>query len=99
MPAAFLENKLTLYPGRSLIRNIGNDSSGTHCGSTRQMDVHLWMEPVHVSQIPIEENRLARSAFEGFFASTHRPLLARLINHLLPNRRHPIPKAAGRMEM
>lgn len=28
--SAFLRNKLTLYPGRSLIHNIGNDGSGSH---------------------------------------------------------------------
>ncbi len=30
----FLENRLTLYPGRSFVQNIGNDSSGTHSGKT-----------------------------------------------------------------
>lgn len=29
--SAFLNNKLTLYPGKSLIKNIGFDGSGTHC--------------------------------------------------------------------
>jgi len=28
--SAFLHGKLTLFPGRSLVRNIGYDSSGTH---------------------------------------------------------------------
>lgn len=28
---AFLNNQYTLYPGHSLVENIGNDGSGTHC--------------------------------------------------------------------
>ena len=29
--SAFVANKLTIHPGRSLVHNIGNDDSGTHC--------------------------------------------------------------------
>ena len=32
--SAFLKNKLCLYPGKSLVNNIGTDGSGTHDGST-----------------------------------------------------------------
>ncbi len=28
--SAFLQNKLTLYPGKSLVKNIGTDGSGTN---------------------------------------------------------------------
>ena len=31
--SAFLNNKLTLYPGKSMVKNIGFDNSGEHCGS------------------------------------------------------------------
>ncbi|MGB4924556.1 MAG: glycosyltransferase family 2 protein, partial [Candidatus Nitrotoga sp.] len=36
--SAFLLGKLTLYPGRSLVHNIGNDASGTHCDKSSMMD-------------------------------------------------------------
>src|SRR3546814_20191642 len=32
--SCYLADKLTLYPGRSLVENIGNDSSGTHSITT-----------------------------------------------------------------
>jgi hypothetical protein len=80
--SAFLEDKLTLYPGRSLVRNIGNDASGTHCGYSCCLDVDLCLKPVRVGDIPIEENHLARSALEIFFSSLRRPRLIRLINKL-----------------
>jgi len=30
--SALLNNKLTLYPGQTLVQHIGSDGSGTHCG-------------------------------------------------------------------
>jgi hypothetical protein len=90
LASAFLQDKLTLYPGRSLIRNIGTDASGTHCRSSRRHDVDLWLEPVSVSRIPVEENRAARRALENFFAGPHRSLLARLIHRLAVGLNHPL---------
>ena len=64
--SAFLKGRLTLHPGRSLIRNIGTDDSGTHCGKTDRYDVDVSREPVIVSGIPIEENRMARKEIERY---------------------------------
>lgn len=86
--SVFLEDKLTLYPGRSLVRNIGNDASGTHCGYSSRLDVDPGLKPVRVGDIPIEENHLARSALENFFSSLRRPRLVRLINKLFVKRIH-----------
>lgn len=36
--AAFLADRLTLYPGRSLVRNIGLDGSGTHSSDPRGLE-------------------------------------------------------------
>lgn len=76
--SAFLKNKLTLYPGRSLVRNIGNDSSGTHGRSTDCFDVALADRPIDLSDVPVAENRDAFRAFREFLLST-RPGLARRI--------------------
>lgn len=39
----FVEGKLTVYPQKSLVRNIGQDGSGFHMGSTNKWDVtELW---------------------------------------------------------
>jgi len=71
--SAFLKNKLTLYPGRSLVQNIGHDSSGVHCGQSATFDVCLAERPVTVERLPLSENPLARRAFENFFRSLRRP--------------------------
>ena len=78
--SAFLEDKLTLYPGRSLVANIGNDSSGTHCGVTDVFGCELADEPVRVTKISVEENVPAKKKFAEFLKSTKTPLNRRLVN-------------------
>jgi len=69
--SAFLADMLTLYPGRSLVQNIGNDSSGTHCGTTDVHDVHLSADSIRVGDIEILESELGKLAFERYFRRTH----------------------------
>jgi hypothetical protein len=38
----FMNEKYTIYPRKSLVRNIGHDGSGIHCGKTNKFDVDLW---------------------------------------------------------
>ena len=38
----FLNEEYTVYPRKSLVRNIGHDGSGVHCGKTNKFDVELW---------------------------------------------------------
>lgn len=52
--SCFLENKLTLYPGKSLVRNIGLDGSGEHCGPSKVMATEASVSPVRVKKIPAE---------------------------------------------
>jgi hypothetical protein len=58
--SSFLRGKLTLYPGRSLIRNIGCDASGAHCGTTEKFTTELSENPVCVRRLPTVENLEAR---------------------------------------
>lgn len=68
--SAFLAGKLTLYPGRSLVQNIGNDGSGSHCGSTDLLDAELAVAPLRVAELPLIECPAARSAFARYFRRT-----------------------------
>lgn len=67
--SAFLRDKFTLYPGRSLIHNTGNDESGTNCGASDNFDTDVSREPIRLDKIPIEEYRGARESFKEFFRS------------------------------
>ena len=65
--SAFLANKLTLYPGRSLVRNIGADGSGTHPQDAVQNQVELSETAVNLIDIPVEETKLARKLYGRHF--------------------------------
>ncbi len=69
--SAFLANKLTLYPGRSLVHNIGNDKSGTHCGESDRHDVVLSESLIDLSLSVVVESVRARKAFEDFFRKSN----------------------------
>jgi hypothetical protein len=77
--SAFLAAKLTLYPGRSLVHNIGNDSSGTHAMGTNTLDTDLSGTAIDLRHIPVEASREARAAFEAFFRRSAGGLLHRTL--------------------
>lgn len=65
--AAFLKNKLTLYPGRSLIKNIGFDGTGTHSGYKGVRSTELANRPRILQAIPVEENTAAKEIIARYF--------------------------------
>lgn len=65
--SAFLRDKLTLYPGRSLVLNIGHDSSGKHCSTTDAYRSEISNFPVEVRQIDVDEDVFARRCIVEFF--------------------------------
>ena len=65
--SCFLADMLTLYPGRSLVENIGNDASGTHCSATSAYSQDVLDAQVEVARIPLVESVEARRAFMRFF--------------------------------
>lgn len=67
--SAFLLNKLTLYPGKSFVRNIGHDGSGQHGGETDNFSGKIAVCPVSVGGIAIEENMYARSTLIKYLMS------------------------------
>ena len=67
----FLNDILSLNVGRSLVRNIGFDGSGTNCGGGHLYDSELYMAPLKVYKIsPEVENVQARKAWERYYART-----------------------------
>lgn len=80
--SAFLENKLTLYPGKSLILNIGMDSSGTHAGRSTEFDIQLNESPIELKPISVQESILARKQIERYFRSALPGLVRRLLRKI-----------------
>ncbi|MEH6470968.1 MAG: glycosyltransferase [Halopseudomonas sp.] len=77
--SAFLAGKLTLYPGRSLVHNIGNDNSGTHCGEASQFDAVLARSSIDLNSITVEPCLKGRAAFEEFFRASQAGRSKRLL--------------------
>lgn len=79
----FLQNRLTLYPSKSLVINTGMDGTGRHSGVSQNYDTQLTKSPIQVTNIQISESRKAREEFKAFFRSntlTSKPnLLSRFI--------------------
>lgn len=74
--SCYLAGLLTLYPGRSLVENIGNDATGTHSGNTTDFSQAPAQQPVHVDRLALTPSVAARKAFVNFFnARRGSPLL------------------------
>lgn len=65
--SAYLQNKLSLYPGETLIQNIGVDGSGTHSGISDKWEGRMAKKCPAVGAIAVEENPQARAAIAQFF--------------------------------
>ncbi|WOD40832.1 hypothetical protein [Nodosilinea sp. E11] len=64
--SAFLADRLTLYPGRSLVHNIGHDDSGTHSQRTGTYDVVVSPTPIRVEAIAPVPCAAARAAVKQY---------------------------------
>jgi len=69
--SAFLHNKLTLYPKKSLVQNIGNDGSGTHVSPTDQFNIKSLSTilPTFQEHTNVSEDMYARKLMENYFNS------------------------------
>ena len=68
--SCFLRDLLILYPGRTLVHNIGNDGSGTHATAIDDSYTSDFSpEPVTLQRIPVEQDAAARQAIREFFLS------------------------------
>jgi len=82
--AAFLAGKLTLYPGRSLVRNIGQEGSGTHSMERASHSVHENRFEFPVQKIDPVESPEARRAFQQALAGDREPRWRSIIRRLKP---------------
>ena len=71
--SAFIKNKLTLYPGESLLKNIGMDNSGTHCTNN---DVYLinidCKKDQNLTRVDISEDQQSKKIISSFLKKIYR---------------------------
>jgi hypothetical protein len=77
--SACLAGKLSLYPCESLIFNVGNDSSGTHTGTTRAFDTPVRNSPIKLDRLAVREHTIARAALANFYREMPHTRAQRLI--------------------
>lgn len=80
--SAFINNMLTLYPGKSLVNNIGLDNSGTHCNDDKTLEAKIYNNPIKIKKIKIKESQEARKEYALYFKSIKASFLRRIINKL-----------------
>lgn len=84
MASAYLNEKLTLYPGRSFVQNIGLDQTGTHCGTSRDFQVHLREEYETPSDFPVpQESKLALNKIQHYYATIRPSIFRRAVRRLI----------------
>jgi glycosyltransferase involved in cell wall biosynthesis len=81
--SAFLKEKLTLWPGHSLIVNVGLDGSGSHiaAGST-EYNVDLTKTQIELKKQEIEESKEGLKILYKYFKSIKRSMLRRTIEKI-----------------
>lgn len=69
--SAFLHDKLCLYPGKSLVNNIGMDGSGTHCDTTDIYDVVPLNQSITFNNVKPIVNTDAVKKISEYFVKLH----------------------------
>lgn len=62
------QDGLSLFPTQSLVRNIGHDGSGVHCGPNQQFDTSI-ADHIPVRRRPLREHRALRWRINEFYRS------------------------------
>ena len=71
--SAFLKNKYCLYPGKTMVQNIGIDGSGIHSGISNNQEDKLSNSKIKVEEIKIEENKTIKNVITKHFNSLYHP--------------------------
>jgi hypothetical protein len=83
--SAFLAGQLMLYPGKSLLKNIGADGSGTHGGINSRWDTDAASNKPLLQRIEVIENSEAKAKMARYFKSLnlyHRDWLGLMKNKI-----------------
>ncbi len=83
--SAFIHNKVTLYPRKSLIQNIGADGSGTHVGEVNYFSHEAFQGRIQVIEQEAIENPVAFSAMAKYlftYTTSNRNFFIRVLKFL-----------------
>ncbi|WP_242919064.1 glycosyltransferase family 2 protein [Pontibacter liquoris] len=66
----FLHNGFCLHPGKSLVRNIGFDGSGEHCGMDKRYLYQEVTDSVAIKSIPLVESDYVIQCISEYYSSS-----------------------------
>lgn len=81
--SAFLADKLTLYPSRSLVNNIGFDGSGSHCGTGEKFNSMVTSKQVSVNKTIAIENSYAKKMMANYLKRTSEKQIIKMIKKII----------------
>lgn len=81
----FLKKGFTLFPKESLVRNIGFDGSGTHCGTGDTYNVLISIKDDFKFPKNIKEDNIVKKEIIDYFSKIKKPFYARVINRIKLN--------------
>jgi hypothetical protein len=86
--SCFLNNLYTLYPGKSLVSNIGFDNSGTHSGKSNIFNQNIFTEKISLENISVENSPIAHNAFINYFKrqKSYNSNFEKLIKYIIPKK-------------
>lgn len=87
--SVFMNDGLCLHPGKSLVKNIGMDNSGSNCGSTDRFKVEL-TNSINVQKIEIKEFSNVYRYLKAFYNFESKPDLSDLIKQRIKRILSPI---------
>lgn len=79
--SAFLNEKLTIYPGKTLVSNIGTDGSGRHRDSSNLFVAVLSSAAIQLGEANVEENLIVREALIKYLRSIRAAWPRRTLNY------------------
>jgi len=74
----FLRGMLTLYPGKSFVRNTGNDASGIHSAADAAYEPILVSEYRGMEKIEMTENLRCKNLMTSFFRNIRPSMVGRI---------------------
>ena len=80
--SAFLAGQMTLYPGCSLVQNIGLDGSGTHCKFSSMLPSEISSMPVPIVVQSVSESDQARMALVNYFRASRLSIMRQVVSVL-----------------
>jgi len=78
----FLNKGLTVYPYKSMVKNIGHDGSGENCGTTNEYSTKLLREEIIVNNKNIKVDEKIYDDVKKYFKKKKISIVGRILNKL-----------------